>query len=238
MSSAPLSWPPSVPRPTTRPRSNTVASCDGPPVSGSMPPFSDAPAPTPLPLSWPITLLLWAAGASAPRSVSRPLLHANACWTYPSQKGAQCETGRSGSAVIVSAVPITVPLLVIDPGRVRKLPGPPNVPGSTSLYGYCVRACAGAAKVSAGRIAAAISAARRLLMILVLSRWLVWFEATELRRRSHRMRSRSLTWIAPAWAESPMEGLQLLHRAVLFSGLDRRRTVAHRFLDLRAPGRH
>src|SRR5215467_12470271 len=173
MSSAPLSWPPSVPRPTTRPRSNTVASCDGPPVSGSVRPSSDAPAPTPLPLSWPITLLLWAAGASAPRSASRPLLHANACWTYPSQKGAQNCTGRSGSGVVVSAVPSTVPLLVIAPGRPTKLPGPPNVPGSTSLYGYCVRACAGPAKVSAGRIAAAISAARRLLMVVALSRWCV-----------------------------------------------------------------
>src|SRR5215469_12660755 len=75
---------------------------------------------------------------------------------------------------------------------------PPNVPRSISRYGCGVRACAGTANVSAGKIAPAISAARRLLMILALSRCVGVAEATESRRRSHGMPSRSLTWMAPA----------------------------------------
>src|SRR5262245_18355020 len=96
--------------------------------------------------------------------------------------------GQSLSRTGVSAAPSSVPLLVMGT-TVSQLDGPPNVPRSISVYGYCVRACAGAAKVSAGTIAAAISIARRLLMVVALSRWLVRCEATELRRRSRGMQA-------------------------------------------------
>src|SRR5262249_1418452 len=94
---------------------------------------------------------------------------------------------------------------------VSQLDGPPNVPRPISVYGYCVRACAGAAKVSAGTIATAISTARRLLMVVALSRWLVRCEATELRRRSRGMPSRLRPGLRPPGRDPPGKRLQLLH---------------------------
>lgn len=103
----------------------------GPPVSGSINPFCEAPATHPRSFTHQGKLLL--VPGSAPKSCTMPCSHLNACCT--AQLGLE-QLGKYGSGIGVSAQPTTVPALMMTPGskNSRMLSGLPSVPRSTNLY--------------------------------------------------------------------------------------------------------
>src|SRR5215469_1045201 len=131
-----LSNPPgSVPRSAISLPCQSTARTSGPPVIGSISPFCEYPATSPLPLIQ-LVELHWLPG-SAPKLVSTPFCHLKAFGTK------QSSWKQRGSAIEVSAVPVTVPRLLTTwspaVSLISKkvvgtaLLGPPKVPKSTSL---------------------------------------------------------------------------------------------------------